>query len=792
MNDAEAGTPSLATGGSPYKTSEDHDIVSRPPWATNETNTALDAALYYNPDVSHAKWVAGLLGFNGWRLEAYRQGSNGPTDEPFEEAQQEAQAFAERVMTAYGGGIDAMLEVALSSLLHRGAVAPELDVADSRDDVLDVDFCDPTKVDFQVVKQGPHRRVIPVYQQDPRSEPKPFNQGQFCYLGINKGLGMPHGASPFLPVIETIPRQKALRRSLGRVSTNSAFSRIKFTIDYDRVARSLPGNVVRIKTDGSYEVIDRPKFVAMMNAARSDVQTAAERMYEDDIWTVFDHVSTGSVGADHGKESLSPKDLAELFDTDAIVSAKSQPSLHGRGYGNQLSSTGQVQWMVAALGIERMRDYPARAVEFVLNSWARIRGIPAHFVLVFPEVRKEDRKAEAEASKIETETAIMRRDQGWIDDNEAAMDLTGHEAVGIAPAPEPEAQPAEPVAPVVEGEGDAGDVEAAHPLTLRALLGHTSDCACGTCGEPEGARLVAGELAEQFEPESTDVASIPELVSRHRFDTEDVEDAVRAFRRRARAITPAWADLLDAVEVTSEGEEGSLFRLDPAPPSEWKSTAWQWDSHIARYRYKPQRDRQLGRIVPQDRVRRVLDRHLDATAKEMGEAAQRLTRGQWSPRRFQLEMADLSANAHMQARLMATGGSDQATTAIRGAAQARWQTDMRYLGDFGQQIARGQGGTEAQVAARARMYARATIADTYEDGLLGATRAAGYQEERWVLGNAEHCPGCVDQAGRGWVVMGDLPGIGTQECRMGCHCTKEQRVSSEQRYPTRMREGAVA
>lgn len=173
----EPGLPSLAQGGhSPTaKTTYDADpttgVINRPAYAKRDTNAVIDSALDFNPDVSHALWMTQRLGLHDWTLTAYKLDANGKTDQVDEDARDEAIRFAQRVFAAYGGGIDAMLEVAVDSVIRRGAVAVELDVADNRADVVDVDFVDPTLIDFKVERDGAHRRVYPVYQPNPGDAP---------------------------------------------------------------------------------------------------------------------------------------------------------------------------------------------------------------------------------------------------------------------------------------------------------------------------------------------------------------------------------------------------------------------------------------------------------------------------------------------------------------------------------------------------------------------------------------------------------------------------------------------
>lgn len=62
------------------------------------------------------------------------------------------------------------------------------------------------------------------------------------------------------------------------------------------------------------------------------------------------------------------------------------------------------------------------------------------------------------------------------------------------------------------------------------------------------------------------------------------------------------------------------------------------------------------------------------------------------------------------------------------------------------------------------------------------------EEEHEYIANGfvvHNCNGCEAQAMRGWVAIGELPEIGSQECRMGCHCGKRHRYSADAELPPR-------
>lgn len=761
------GLPSLIAGVGKTYGDSGPKTVERPSFATAEVAAALDTALDYNPDASFAAWVFKLLGLRDWQLVAL-----GEDGEPDEALLADVEAFASRVCLAYGGGIDAMLLVGMDSILRRGAVAVELDIADSRADVLDVDFLDPLVVDFEPVLTGPHKSIRPVYV--PRmGAPVPFNPQTFRYLGLTPRAGQPHGVPPLLPLVDTAYPAAAFRDSLGRVAKNQGWSRLAFLYDYDRVVRSAPPDVVRVVEGGGIEVLDWDRLTTHVEAFRSTLEDDVEDMIEDDTWILPNIVTPSSVGANHTTESFDFSKLAQQFDTDVIASAKSQPAIHGRQWGSDLSSTGSIQWIVQALGIEAMRDCPRRAVEFALNQWLRITGRRGSVVLELGEIRKDDRTAEVAARKVEAETAVILRDAGWIDDDEAATMTVGHDATGT-----PAAIPAPPAA------ANARDL----PEPNRAPGGrHEDNCQCEGCSADAD---IPCDRLDAFVPDVADAANEIELDNDADPDDDDAARVARNFDRWAKDAAPTFRGLLTAVVVSSAptdddiGRAAAGTRADPIPAGRW-----QFDSNTARFRHPPAAPGRLGRILPPDRADALFERRLGVYRDQGKAATEKMLAGRMTVREWQDEMKRIQRDLQLEARMIAVGGKNNMTPADYGAAGGRIGQENRRLGALGKRIEAGEM-SPGQIRNAVRAHFEAGPRETYRRGREAVHRKAGYQEERSILGaSEEHCnaargrTGCVEEAGRQWVPIGDSTPIGNRACGPGCHCHIEYRFDPENALP---------
>jgi hypothetical protein len=760
-----AGLPSLAAGiGKGLGTGYGPKVVARPAFATGDVATALDTAIDYNPDASFAAWVFKLLGLREWEIIAV--GENGKPDKKL---QADVEAFAARVMLPYGGGVEAMLLVGMDSVLRRGAAAIELDVADGLDDVVDVDFVDPIHVDFEPLIQGAHKSMRPVYLPS-MGDPVPFNPAQFRYIGLMPRPGQPHGVSPFLPLVDTAYPAAAFRDSLSRVAKNQGWSRLAFTYEYDRVVRSAPPDVVRVTGD-QVEVLDWDRLKTHVESFRSALETDAEDMLEDDTWVLPDIVKAGSVGASHGSESFDFSKLAQQFDTDVIASVKGQPAVHGRQWGSDLSSTGSIQWIIQALGIEAMREIPRRSAEFALNQWLRITGRRGSVVLKLGEIRKEDRTAEVTAAKVEVETAVILRDAGWIDDGEAAMMTVGHAPTGTPRAALPAPVPA----------GRAADQPPLPGLTDK----HATGCQCIACdGQPDGDRLVpfvpgetAGHAANEIEMDQDPPPS-----------EDDADRVARAFDRWAEEAAPTFVGLLTAVVVSSKPTETAnsagravATRDDPMPEGRW-----QFDLNTARYRYPPTTPGKLGRMLPPDRADTLFERRLEAHQRDAARATDKMLAGKSTLREWQDDLKRIHRDTQLEARMIAVGGKGNMGFADYGAAGGRISAENRAIGRLGQEIEAGNI-SEPQIRVAVARRFEAGPRETYRRGRETVHARAGYALESNILEpGAEHCQGdtsCTGETERGRVPLGSIVPIGSRACKSGCKCRLAFHYSEDRELP---------
>lgn len=201
-----------------------------------------------------------------------------------------------------------------------------------------------------------------------------------------------------------------------------------------------------------------------------------------------------------------------------------------------------------------------------------------------------------------------------------------------------------------------------------------------------------------------------------------------------------------------------------------------WDNRPSVLRY---RDWTTGRFVSRTAVNAKIRDIINIGEENVKLLTQQLIRMEITPAQWQAAMVDEIKQLHASATMAAVGGEDQATLQYWREAKQRLADQLQRLNNFAAQLEDGSQPLTGQVINRARMYARAARA-TYENLRHELFQQNGYLWESWQLGDAEHCDGCIEQAGKGWVEIGNLPEIGSQDCLTNCQCSIEYSMEREE------------
>lgn len=158
--------------------------------------------------------------------------------------------------------------------------------------------------------------------------------------------------------------------------------------------------------------------------------------------------------------------------------------------------------------------------------------------------------------------------------------------------------------------------------------------------------------------------------------------------------------------------------------------------------------------------------------------AQKLINGEISLAQWQIEMKAFIRVLHREAALVAVGGADNMTPVLWGYLGYLVKLQYQYLDGFAADILKNpQAWMNGKLLVRMGLYKQAEWG-TFEQMVRFMKKMEGWTEERRMLGVADHCTGCLEQAGLGWQPINILAPIGSQQCSTNCHCIFVYRKSN--------------
>jgi hypothetical protein len=194
-----------------------------------------------------------------------------------------------------------------------------------------------------------------------------------------------------------------------------------------------------------------------------------------------------------------------------------------------------------------------------------------------------------------------------------------------------------------------------------------------------------------------------------------------------------------------------------------------FDPVLGRYRDS------AGRLITERAVRGALDQVIVTQIASVRQLSQGLLDGRLSLAQWQLQMMQEAKAAHLVGLSVGHGGWNQLNQSDFGWAGQRIRSEYRFLDRFARDIVAGRQALDGTLLSRASMYAEAGRA-THRAAQARQAKQRGMEQERNVLGAADHCGGCLSASASGWVAIGTLTPCGSRTCRSRCHCSLSFRV----------------
>ena len=185
-----------------------------------------------------------------------------------------------------------------------------------------------------------------------------------------------------------------------------------------------------------------------------------------------------------------------------------------------------------------------------------------------------------------------------------------------------------------------------------------------------------------------------------------------------------------------------------------------------------------GRVIRADTLRKWVIAAADKYEERLASLAKNVTpgptaaAGEITQREFQMTMQKEIAKAESAMTASAVGGLKQMKPREWNNVAIQIRKQQTAMVGFGKDIVQTKL-SPAEIAARARLYARAIYA-THMNEMTDFKKSMGAKSARRILHEgAIHCEDCPDLAKLGWVPIEDLVPIGDTACIVNCRCAIE-------------------
>ena len=385
----------------------------------------------FNPDVSKAVDNILTLCNPGYTIKTYKYSQLGKDDPVLDkEGQRIVEDFGNRCFAEYSGagnlqtgasnmypGLDALINMIHLVSFSQGAFASELKLTDDLNDIEDIYPVDPLIVDFQRDENfvwRPGFEVKGVFNY--------LNPNLFKYIPKDPDVDKPNGRSPLMSTLDVVFFQQQVYRDLQAIAHQTNMPRLDVKI----ITELLNNAIAQGRPDllGSGKEAERQAF---LDGYISDIQTVIKNLKADDALVHYDSVE---VAYESPKGTAIPiNDLLSAIDKSIVSATKQLPILLGRNEG-ATTTHATVQWGVYILQMTSYQKISHTVVTWLLNTLLRVHGRNSYVVFEYNKHKTTDDFLTAQAKNMDFYTYQGMVNQGWISNDEAAIAMVGHNAIG--------------------------------------------------------------------------------------------------------------------------------------------------------------------------------------------------------------------------------------------------------------------------------------------------------------------------------------------------------------------------
>ncbi|MCY8291540.1 hypothetical protein [Bacillus haynesii] len=363
-----------------------------------------------HPDVSQAIWNFKIIGNSGYKIRVTKlDGSS-----EHESGQKLIDNFMRKLDFYSSDGfeksrsIDRIIDQMFDSVLVRGAVSIEMVMDSEFSDVMYIANVDPDTIDFKV-ENG---RLIP-YQGKVK-----LDIPTFFHEGLDESEVDPYGTSPFLSVIQTLAFHQQVMEDIKMVIHNQGYGKYDIKIIEEVLLKRMP---IQIRNN-------EKKKQEWLNDQLNTIIQMYSKLDPDAAFVHFDSVEVDMV--DSAKAALDPQKIMSVIDTQILGALKQYSTLMGRRSQGQTEQYAKLEIKIFMKSVKRVQFMIESILSRALTKLLNIHGMQGYVFFEFKDTEIRTELEQVNFEQIAIQNAQKKRDNGWISQDEASIEVTGTKSSG--------------------------------------------------------------------------------------------------------------------------------------------------------------------------------------------------------------------------------------------------------------------------------------------------------------------------------------------------------------------------
>lgn len=483
-----------------------------------------------SPEISRALWDFHRLCNPGREIKAFRIG----TEDEHPEAAAEIDAIMRRLRDRHGAA-DIPINRLFTNAFLRGAMAAEGVIDADGETMVDLATPDAATIRFRR-RRDPILGTIwePGQWQD--GQFVPLTRPTFKYIPVDPMPGSPYGRAVATPALFPSLFLLGLLHDLRRVIAQQGYPRIDVAVKMEAILGAMPD---QSRADPNMQK-------QWVDAAIDEVEEAMKALEPDDTYVHTDVIEVNKpVGTIDSSSLGAVEGIIKGLERMIARALKTMPLMMGSTEGASEANANR-QWEVQAAGVKSIQHLAENLLGALLEIALQAKGIIATVEARFAELRAAEMMRDAQTERLQIANARAKYQAGWIDQDMASMEITGHPAAET----EPRALPGGEATP---GGGGAGD-------SLNENPEPGSDRSSPQARQARRRRAAARLVAVLRTAGAVAIAEARGVIPAGAADPlGDVPDAVEFTEADIEAVLASWdaampefAGLLDA-EVINDG-----------------------------------------------------------------------------------------------------------------------------------------------------------------------------------------------------------------------------------------------